>query len=70
MILRFKVAANEKNRELDVISSYQTSGYLCKIGNYPKCNVMILLKILSNPGCQRDKSVVIFKWFSCISLVY
>lgn len=31
MMLLFRVAAREKNRELDVISSYQTSGYLQNI---------------------------------------
>ena len=31
MMLLFSVAAREKNRELDVISSYQTSGYLQNI---------------------------------------
>ena len=45
MMLLFSVAAREKNRELDVISSYQTSGYL---QNIQKIMRSALKKSLSN----------------------
>ena len=50
IILWFKMAASEKKRELDVISSYQTSGYLSRLEKYANmqqnmqnCNLKFLI---------------------------
>ena len=66
MMFLFKVAAREKNRELDVISSYQTSGYL---QNTQKNNTIRVEKIFGNPfnfdefGLHKILSALHTDWF-------
>ena len=50
MMLWFKVAASEKKRELDVISSYQISGYLYSKENEPILQMKYFLVIGFDEG--------------------